>query len=77
MNTTTNARWIAAKYAGKCSKCGEGFGRGKMVFYCRSTKTILVNGCAIAAADGVDAAARSYADVDSAYEDQCAEICGR
>lgn len=72
-----NARWMPAKYSGKCSQCGESFGRGKMIFYCRSTKTILVNACAIKAADTADAGTRAYADVDSAYEDQCAAVCGR
>jgi hypothetical protein len=54
-------RWIPARFAGKCSKCGEAFGKGRMIFYYPSTKTVLSGACAIAAADDFDAAARDEA----------------
>jgi hypothetical protein len=54
-------RWLASRFAGKCSKCGEAFAKGKMIFYYPATKTVLANACAIAAADEFDAAARDEA----------------
>lgn len=44
-------RWMPARYAGKCSKCGETFTAGRMIFYYPTGKRALAGACAIAAAD--------------------------
>lgn len=51
-------RWLPARYAGKCSKCGETFERGRMIFYYPIGKRALSGGCAVAAGDKFDAAVR-------------------
>lgn len=49
-------RWLPARFAGKCAKCGEAFERGRMIFYYPNGKRALSGACAIAAADEFDAA---------------------
>jgi hypothetical protein len=51
-------RWLPARFPGKCTKCGEAFTKGRMIFYYPLTKTALSGGCAIVAADEFDAAKR-------------------
>ena len=51
-------RWIPARYAGKCAKCGEAFSKGQMIFYYPLTKTVLAGACASKARDEFDAAQR-------------------
>jgi hypothetical protein len=51
-------RWIPARYAGKCTKCSESFGAGRMVFYYPIGKRLLSGQCAIAAANDFDAMKR-------------------
>jgi DNA invertase Pin-like site-specific DNA recombinase len=35
MRYRNDPRWLPARFAGKCSKCGEEFGKGRMIFYFR------------------------------------------
>ena len=38
-------RWITAKYAGKCHRCGEGIDRGSEAFYYPKGKQLYGKGC--------------------------------
>lgn len=65
-------RMISARFPGQCA-CGAQVEPGDRVAYNRRTRTIE----ACPACAGNDDGAHAYADVDTAYEDQCAAICGR
>ena len=76
----SQAKIITAKYAGKCACCGGAIKAGEMVEWERSRGVSHMGGL-----DGNSAKCtgeirrRLYEPdpVDMAYEDQCAEICGR
>jgi hypothetical protein len=65
-------RTITARYAGKCATCGGRITRGTIVTYDPKTRQVThYHGC------DAEAHNRDFIDIDRAYEDQCAEICGR
>lgn len=39
-NYNQDPRWIVARFAGKCSRCGSPIGRGSRGFYYPKTKTL-------------------------------------
>jgi hypothetical protein len=77
------------KYAGKCACCGAPIAAGELADYYPIGTIAGVNEGRVAHIGGLDGNSprcaaeirqkhdRDYADVDRAYEDQCAEICGR
>lgn len=75
-------RTITVKYAGECRCCGATIKAGELADYYPNMRAI----AHIGGLDGTSARCsenlrarhdRDFADVDRAYEDQCAEICGR
>jgi hypothetical protein len=41
-------RWLTAKYAGKCAKCGEPIAKGERIFYYPKGKATYSGECAAA-----------------------------
>lgn len=80
-------RTIVVKYAGKCACCGGEIKAGEMAEYFPVGTIAGRNEAAIGHTGGLDGnGVRCYVElrkqyaadpVDIAYEDQCAEICGR
>lgn len=73
-------RTMVAKYAGKCTCCGGSIERGEMIEYERGkgARHAWVRGDLPAKCFGVLKREPDLGQmVDMAYEDQCAEICGR
>lgn len=83
-------RTIAVKYAGPCACCGATINAGELADYYPVGTIASRTTAAIAHLGGLDGnsarcamniskrqADSGFADVDRAYEDQCAEICGR
>ena len=50
-------RWIAARYAGQCAKCGESFPAGAQVFFYPKGRKVYVGQCAQVCAAEFNAAA--------------------
>ena len=82
---STAIRTIIAKYSGKCASCGGPIKAGAMCDYDPGKRVIghlhafsgdgdRMQQCYSARKAMTDP---GYVDVDRAYEDQCAEICGR
>ena len=75
-------RIIVVKFAGKCACCGATINAGETADYYPSKRQIAHRGglegnspkCTAEIRNRHD---RDFADVDRAYEDQCADICGR
>jgi hypothetical protein len=77
-------KMIRAKFAGKCSSCGGTIARGESCLWDSSARTISHDSESVACSARMKRTAASAADndfagdgLDSRYEDQCAEICGR
>ena len=49
-------RWLTAKYAGKCAKCGEAFAAGERIFYYPKGKHTYSGSCAEACSRDFEAA---------------------
>ena len=75
-------RTITVKFTGKCHCCAATIYAGELATYYPSMKVIAHVGglegnssrCASEVRRSQDA---GFVDIDRAYEDQCAEICGR
>lgn len=76
-------RTMTAKYAGKCYCCGGDIPAGKFVEYDPRTKRIghfkAAEGNSPECFGVLKAKQQDpgFVDLDRAYEDQCADICGR
>lgn len=74
-------RTLTAKYAGTCSCCGGHIPAGKFVEYDPRTKRIAHFLASKGDSPECYGVLRSkqdgFIDIDRAYEDQCADICGR
>ena len=85
-------RNMALKFAGKCACCGAEIKMGELATYWPRNSLGIGKAAAVSHIGGLDGnssqcaaqlrqqiAANSYAGdgLDSRYEDQCAEICGR
>lgn len=80
---STAIRTITAKFAGKCACCNGDIPAGAMVDYDPGKRQIAhfkawagdsPQCCGVLRAEKYPA---DYVDIDRAYEDQCADICGR
>ena len=49
-------RWLDAKFAGTCAKCGQPFGRGARIFYYPNGRRAFYDECAHNAAADFEAA---------------------
>jgi hypothetical protein len=75
-------RPLIVKFDGKCRCCGAIIRKGEMATYYPDKRAIAHIGglegtsgtCTANIRERMEA---GYADVDRAYEDQCADICGR
>lgn len=80
-NTTSSPRTIVAKFAGQCRCCGAPIAAGTMVDYYPAFRAIAHVGGLDGNSPHCTAEIRKRNDggfdVDRAYEDQCADICGR
>lgn len=73
---------ISVKFAGKCACCGATIKAGELADYYPARKQIAHIGgldgnsarCSAEIKQRIDAI---LVDIDRAYEDQCADICGR
>lgn len=78
-------RTITAKFAGKCHGCGSDIRAGVLCDYHSGLKRIGHLGAFSGDGDKmgqcysarVARQAEPFIDIDRAYEDQCADICGR
>jgi hypothetical protein len=78
-------RVIAAKFSGKCHCCGAAISAGEIVTYYPDKKVIEHLGkhgdnsakCFSVLKRQHEERDAGFVDIDRAYEDQCAEICGR
>jgi hypothetical protein len=80
--TNSSPRTMIAKYAGKCHCCGIAIKAGETIDYYPSLRAIahvggLDGNSSRCASEIRQKMERDYTDVDTAYEDQCAEICGK
>jgi hypothetical protein len=81
-NRSSTPRTIIAKFAGKCHCCGVEIKAGAMCDYYPSLKAIahvggLDGNSARCTAEIRNQRDRGFVDLDRAYEDSCADICGR
>jgi hypothetical protein len=80
---STATRTITAKFAGKCACCGGDIPAGKMVDYDPNKRQIAHyrafqgNSPECFGVLRKEKYPADFIDIDSAYEDQCADICGR
>jgi hypothetical protein len=82
MRYRSNTRTIRAKFAGKCACCGAAIAAGEMVDYYPSRREIAHVGGLDGNSSRCTAEIRKqrdpgFVDLDRAYEDQCAAVCGR
>ena len=91
--SSNTIRIIIAKFAGKCACCGGAIPAGAMVDYWPTRRSIAHhkgwNGdsvtcynvqCTEMERQGLPTSRKpnpDFIDIDRAYEDQCADICGR
>jgi hypothetical protein len=80
---STAIRTITAKFAGKCACCGGQINAGEIVDYYPAKREIAhyqaFNGNSSKCYNVLrrEKYPADYIDIDRAYEDQCADICGR
>jgi len=78
-NRSSKPRTIMVKYAGKCACCGAMIAAGAMADYYPDRRQIAHVGGLDGNSPQCTANLRDsgFVDLERAYEDQCAEICGR
>jgi len=76
-----SARVITAKFTGKCFCCGGDVKAGELADYIPATRQIghykAASGDSARCYGVLKAEQTPFIDIDRAYEDQCADICGR
>ena len=82
-NRSTSPRTITAKFAGKCACCSGEIKAGEIVDYNPARREIAHykafegNSSKCYGVLRQNKYPADYIDIDRAYEDQCADICGR